>query len=708
MQKPIRAILRWLFGVEALGGLAVAALPLKMFGGHSKALGLGVGFVLSTAATALLFAAGWWTTRGPRRRREYIAALCCVVNIAGLLPLIHYTLLLSGSFAINAVLVALSVAGVFIFLQPPAQLTGRTAQPAYRTPRDCTSRATDLLFEGLMFVAFWQSWRLWDRWAGLHRAPAAPFVPGLLAFGAALIVMIAIHELGHALLGHAVGMKLLSFTVGPFSWRRIKGRVQFKLVLPSLGGSVQTLPLDAAASRQEILVLLGGVLANLCSAPFFVWASLRLRATGPEYAYEFFYCLVVLSIVGGLGNLFPLRIKGQIYSDGAQILQVLTHSPAMDYRRTMQRLQSTLYTPLRLRDLDPAPFQQIAIERIGHLPGLHARICAAAIFNDRGQTDAESAELAEAEACYNNFAIELPALLHTVFISHHAIHHRDAAAARLWWNRMSKMKFDPGKIDTVIAACSLAWLEGRTADAETLWQQADTVAHALPHFGVYKNDRDRVTTLRTILDDPTPPPVISETAALQEFEPQVSASLGWRHALLIAAVSAALLAATMLPAGLSGSLFWHALHGNQTAIGGYKLTLPMKWHPESNNPLGVVAITNSGNFSSGELMFESGETEDEDSDQQQNPQPEDQGSQEAQQASLAANLQSNPVSFTSTAVPLKTRRFTLSCQRMVMTTGDADANDTLYCRVPSSHDAFVYSGPESVEPEARAILTSLE
>ena len=129
------------------------------------------------------------------------------------------------------------------------------------------------------------------------------------------------------------------------------------------------------------LMLGSGVLANLSTAPFIVWIALRLQDTGHDYAYFFFSALAVFSIAAVTQRKLPFQVGGSgAYTDGAQILQLITHSPALAYKRAINRLQSTLFTPLRHRDLDPIVFQRLAVERSGHLSGLHAHLCAAVII----------------------------------------------------------------------------------------------------------------------------------------------------------------------------------------------------------------------------------------------------------------------------------------------------------------------------------------
>ena len=257
----------------------------------------------------------------------------------------------------------------------------------------------------------------------------------------------------------------------------------------------------------------------------------------------------------------------------------------------MNRLQATLFTPLRQRDLDPASFQQAATTFPGTLRALHAHICAAGVFEDRGEIELASEEIAAAEACYNDFSINLPALLHNSFIYHHAIYRRDAVAARLWWDRMQTKKIERKNVDYYMSDSSLAWIEARGTYAEQAWILANVEARQLPSFGCYQFDRDRVALLRDRIDGPASKslPIADCAASATQPESIPSAPTSDRKPLLVVAgISAVLLAGVMAaPTIPFSALVWHCRHGNSTQIAGYRVHVPLRWETHLHQYRGV-------------------------------------------------------------------------------------------------------------------------
>lgn len=247
-------------------------------------------------------------------------------------------------------------------------------------------------------------------------------------------------------------------------------------------------------------MLAAGPAANFCTGPFFVWAALHAPGASWQSAWFFLSSTASLSFIIPTFNLLPFRTKAGGYSDGARIVQLLTNSPVVELHQAVHRLQSTLVTPLRFRDLDPEAFLRIADRYPTELTGLHMRLCAVGIFEDYGRIPEARAALASAEAIYDSFAIDLPIPLHTVFIIDHACLNRDAAAARLWWNRMESKKPKQLDFDYWLARTALLWIEGELREAEEAWRQADSRAQKLPGCGAYEFDRHRCALLRTELD----------------------------------------------------------------------------------------------------------------------------------------------------------------------------------------------------------------
>ena len=240
-------------------------------------------------------------------RRNYWAASTCLLNLLLALPLLYVAHLQGISpISLSGLYLALNVAGIWLFLQRDAP---RKAQPQNtRTVGSRTSPITDALFTLLSIAGSWALWGLWERSSRPGSSPNTHFPWDLLVLAAAVLILTAVHESGHALVAAIFRMKLLSFTVGACSWQRIEGRWRFRLVLPFLGGAVSLVRIAENPDWQEIVMLSAGPAANLVTAPLFFWASLRIRHTSHDYLLFFFGCLAVISFACAIFNLFPMRV----------------------------------------------------------------------------------------------------------------------------------------------------------------------------------------------------------------------------------------------------------------------------------------------------------------------------------------------------------------------------------------------------------------
>jgi hypothetical protein len=190
------------------------------------------------------------------------------------------------------------------------------------------------------------------------------------------------------------------------------------------------------------------------------------------------------------------------YSDGARILQILTHSPLDDYHRLMNTLASTLVTQRRYRDLDIEAIERNAEHFWQDVRGVNLRLCAVNFYIDSGSIREARLALAKAEATCINSSIDLPAPLHTAFVIGQAYLNHDAAAARRWWDQMEAKKPERKNVDYWLAQTALCLVEGRVEDSREAWQKADAEAQKLPAFGAYDFDRYRCSLLRQELDNP--------------------------------------------------------------------------------------------------------------------------------------------------------------------------------------------------------------
>jgi len=513
MARVCKQFLRMFFAMEACGMLYVLFVGHSLL--HPRDARLAPWLYLIGVVAFALYAAAFWTTRKPLLHRNAPAIVACVLNLSfACVFLFHAWPANQSTLVVNIALAIVSIAGLFIFFrrEKPVASTLAPAKLA-EIPGDRTWRGTAPIVTLLFVVAAFvleRSWRQWAAGHGLVR-PAMPLM--LLAIALSLTVTAIIHESGHALAGALFGMRLLSITIGPFRWARRDGQWRFKPSRQIFGGSVSSAPTHLSQPAwQDALMVFAGPLANLCSAPVLFVLALGSPATRFGHLWFFLSFAASLSLIVPVLNLVPFRTATGSYSDGARLVQLFTASPVLEYQRALRALKSTLVTPQRARDLDAAVFQRAAALRPVEYLGMHAHVCAAQVLEDQTRISEAAKEIAAAQAIDRSYAIQTPALLYCVFVYFEAVHNRDAAAAQLWWDRMTARHPDNSVVDYLTAAAALAWIESvpklpnapqplhRHTSAESAWLVAHTASQKLPTAGAYNATRERIALLRTLLD----------------------------------------------------------------------------------------------------------------------------------------------------------------------------------------------------------------
>ncbi len=714
----VRPVLRWLFAVEALVLFAnvvssfsrpfqphVLSLPLRMWAFHAAVL-----------AVSLLFAAAWWTTRQRPAKRNVFAIAACLILIgeAALILYIDRDFQL-GFAAFNVILLLGGIFGVVAF---SGSETGAAPVPGKVRPiaGDRTNPWVNKALFALLYIAIWSGTGFWYRFGWQHGFPHYSFVPDILFITIACLINATLHECGHALTAFAFKMKLLAFNAGPLQWRRVQGKWKFNLNLAGLfGGAVAVVPTHPDPPEgHDACVLVAGPLTNFMTAPFFLWATLHVEGTRFQSAWLLLAYLATFSIADAVFNLLPIRTKEGAYSDGARLLQLLTHSPIVPYLRAMARLQSTLVTPLRARDLDPVPLQQAAALRSQELSGLHLHLCVAQIFEDLGRIPEATASIAAAEAIYDSNSLDLPAALHTVFVYFHACRNRNAVAARLWWDRMQAKKIQRQNIDYWLACSALGWIEGRSADAEEAWRKADAEAQTLPPFGAYEFDRDRAALLRHLLDGPIPEPVAITTRVAPPCavgpDPSLLRAANRRALLIVSGISIVLLIGIV---GLkfrsyASAIVWHCRHGNIAQVGSYTVRLPIPWRAIDDPEDGFQSLQRAG-ISAFYLQpkitlmpadRDDSPASDEDTDRR--------ALIYAKEYVARVNKGYSSKGWSASLVVLQPKPFPLVCERLDYSRPGLAPSTQMYCRVSHNGDTLLYTGPASREPEAESILSTIQ
>jgi hypothetical protein len=166
----------------------------------------------------------------------------------------------------------------------------------------------------------------------------------LLSPWLALFTVLAVHELGHVLVGMFTGYRFISIRVGllqintPFrvTWGRkgsIPGAAGFALMVPTHSRGLR---------RRAIVKLLAGPLANLAS-------GLAVIFLAPA-STVFSTCFVAFSIFVGLVNLIPFRSKA-MFSDGKRILMLLRNSQQGERWLALMQIIADLRNGIQSDDL---------------------------------------------------------------------------------------------------------------------------------------------------------------------------------------------------------------------------------------------------------------------------------------------------------------------------------------------------------------------
>jgi hypothetical protein len=403
----------------------------------------------------------------------------------------------------EGLLLALGIAGLLAFARRDAMAQPVIAAKPPRIAGDGTSRLLDGIAWIVGIAGYLWGRHLWVQWGLAHGLIWSSGLSVYLLILAAGLITVVLHESGHVAVGLALGMKLRAFIVGPFHWRIRDGRWKFQFLpakILSLGGAAGLVPTDPKQSHwREIWMGAAGPLTNLVTGLIVTVAVLTSVGRPYEQYWQLLALVSTLSLITFIVNLIPLRPESH-YSDGAQIYQLLRGGPWADLHRVMNLVGSTLVTPLRPRDYDIDAIQRAEISFNEGRQALLLRFFASYYFLDHGMISQACAAFIDAESIYGQSALELPAELHTDFVFGSAFLRRDAADARLWWERMEAKKPTHFGVDYWLAQSALFWIEGRKEEARTAWEKGNQLAQKLPAAGCYEFDRYRYSLLHDCIE----------------------------------------------------------------------------------------------------------------------------------------------------------------------------------------------------------------
>ncbi|MGB6191419.1 MAG: M50 family metallopeptidase [Terracidiphilus sp.] len=321
-----------------------------------------------------------------------------------------------------------------------------------------------------------------------------------LQLGCLILLVLFVHESGHAIAAIALRMKVTRVTIGPFRWSLAGERWHFQW-----GGHhirlMEVLAVPLAMNhfrRRRIIQLLVGPGANLATGLVALIPLYTLQ--GPVHGERLVVSIfAVASLTAGIFNLIPFRIGSSGYSDGARIYQLASGGLWAEYQRLQAMMHASVITPRAPREFDIRTIQAAAGTVALGGDQLLMYLTAYACFFDRGEFADAAHALDQAQSFCNETALDIPAEWYSVFVFGFAYLRKDAVTARYWWTKLEADSIYDSHHHQWTSLAALLWSEGRLKEAELAWKRADLWAALLPPSGYAEMERKAVTLLRAAL-----------------------------------------------------------------------------------------------------------------------------------------------------------------------------------------------------------------
>jgi Zn-dependent protease len=446
------------------------------------------------------------------------AIACGASFTAGAVPIlvggavvIHYAgltyddFLSFGLFGAIHLAIGIWIAAAFLPRSSISDLYSREAHPS-KVKGDGTTSLSHLFTIAVVVAGFWVVDSQVRRWGQEHNLPrTSGFLIDQLIFFSALIIAIALHELGHIAAGWSVGMKLLSIRVSLLHAKIKEG--QWRLIPPAswkslFQGGVEIIPTSPQAYRKShaIWTGAGGPLASLVGGGLAVLALLAIKGSVYEPVWQLLGYIAATCLIFFLANLVPAR-EAYAYSDGARIFQILTGNVMENCRRVVAVTQATTFTGLRPRDFDISLIEETASN--GALE-LHDRaflhLVASDHYFDHDTMDEACMAFSKAEAAASEMKSVWKETCGAFVLRAVCIANNKEMAEKWWENRLHAKSFDT-KNDSEFAFLAYCLIENRLVEAEEAFKRQSERTGRLPDTGERAFDLHYLGRLRELLDN---------------------------------------------------------------------------------------------------------------------------------------------------------------------------------------------------------------
>lgn len=338
---------------------------------------------------------------------------------------------------------------------------------------------TVLLFAGMLLVGLAVGYLLGSVGLGQRLGVLLEGIPLwvlLVQLLLANLLVLTLHELGHLLMGLALGNQFALFVVGPLKMWAENGRTRIGLNkdFRLFGGVAATVPRNETRLVQRMAwVAAAGPLTSLLVTAV---AGLGLLLPLPPAWLAF---LGVLSL-SGLFNVLAVTIPDStsgFLTDRARWQMLRRGGPAAVRWTAVAQLTARALQSQRPRTWDPEVVAQAVALPDGSIDDLNGRLYALLYYLDTNQIEAAGAQLdallADVDA--------LPALMRpAIFVEaayFFARFRRDAAAARAWLKRAPDNQFVE-KLARLRAETAVLLAEGKEAQAQQVLETAVSLANS--------------------------------------------------------------------------------------------------------------------------------------------------------------------------------------------------------------------------------------
>jgi hypothetical protein len=268
----------------------------------------------------------WWTSFKGKSSARIWGIVASLINIqVALLPLLIPPHSFWNAFLL---ILGIGIAGMIVFIRriEPSGVTAESHE-ADAIPGDGTSNLLNKAVLLLLLVAAAAAFSWWLGWLRRNEIFFPHTNSYLMVVSLVLaILIVTLHEFGHAAVGLALGMKLRAFFVGPFQWCVRDGKWEFQFDLRQIlmeSGGAGLVPTVMNFPRWAyICMLLGGILVNAATGSAALWLALSGEPDSPVQFGGLLALFGALSLATTV-NLIPFRLQNGTYSDGAQIYQLL-------------------------------------------------------------------------------------------------------------------------------------------------------------------------------------------------------------------------------------------------------------------------------------------------------------------------------------------------------------------------------------------------